>query len=358
MVAVLGEGLTAAVFFTAFMVVLFLGTRCLPGRWAEGAPLADGSRERYRLNGMLLFSLCVLAVLVTALVRPTALAYPVRHWQALFVAANVFSLIAAVWLWADGRQRRGPGARSAAVDCFLGVRLNPKLAGVDLKMFAYRPSLIGLFLFNVSCAAAQGLEQGSLSQRMILYQVMFFVYIANFFQFEEGMLFTWDVMSERFGWMLVWGDLVLVPFFYSLPGHVLIDVSAPLGAGQALLSTSAFLLGFWVFRGANAQKHRFRRSGATHIWGRPAQTLEGRLLVSGFWGIGRKLNYTGEFLVYAAWTSLCGASSMLPYLVLLWLSALFVHRARRDDRRCRAKYGELWDRYCRKVRYRLVPFVY
>ena len=31
-----------------------------------------------------------------------------------------------------------------------------------------------------------------------------------------------DVIAERFGWMLIWGDYVLVPFFYSLPGWFLV----------------------------------------------------------------------------------------------------------------------------------------
>ncbi|MGH8473801.1 MAG: hypothetical protein ACREVJ_15400 [Gammaproteobacteria bacterium] len=35
-----------------------------------------------------------------------------------------------------------------------------------------------------------------------------------------------------------------------------------------------------------------------------------------------------------------------------------IHRARRDERRCRAKYGDLWTRYTRRVPFRLLPLVY
>ena len=51
---------------------------------------------------------------------------------------------------------------------------------------------------------------------------------------------------------------------------------------------------------ADHQLARFKQDPAARIWGRPAATLEGRLLISGFWGIGRHLNYTGEILVYLA----------------------------------------------------------
>ena len=93
------------------------------------------------------------------------------------------------------------------------------------------------------------------------------------------------------------------------------------------------------------------------IWGRPAEALDGKLLVSGWWGIGRHLNYTGEIVAYLA-LSLTAGASFVPYLLPLWMVALLSHRARRDDGRCRAKYGELWERYCARARFRMLPIVY
>ena len=62
--------------------------------------------------------------------------------------------------------------------------------------------------------------------------------------------------------------------------------------------------------------------------------------------------------MYYAWTLLCGFGSPLPYLLPFWLTALLAHRAWRDDKRCRAKYGELWAAYCRLARFRMIPFLY
>src|SRR5881394_4286391 len=88
-----------------------------------------------------------------------------------------------------------------------------------------------------------------------------------------------------------------------------------------------YALGFWMFRGANEQKHRFKRDPGVRIWGAPAATMGGRLLVSGFWGIGRKLNYTGEICLYIAWTLPAALAAPIAWLLPLWLAALLVHRA-------------------------------
>ncbi|MXW52960.1 MAG: DUF1295 domain-containing protein, partial [Gammaproteobacteria bacterium] len=102
----------------------------------------------------------------------------------------------------------------------------------------------------------------------------------------------------------------------------------------------------------------FKQDKKTKIWGRPAETLDGRLLVSGFWGIGRHLNYTGEICVYFAFVLSTGFESWIPFLLLAWLVGLLLHRSWRDERRCRAKYGELWDRYVERARFSMIPFVH
>jgi delta14-sterol reductase len=119
-----------------------------------------------------------------------------------------------------------------------------------------------------------------------------------------------------------------------------------------------YALGFWMFRGANGQKHRFKLDPGARIWGAPARTIDGRLLVSGFWGLARKPNYLGEILVYWAWSLPCGFASIVPYLPALWLTCFLPHRAHRDDQRCREKYGALWTRYCAEVPYRMIPFIF
>jgi delta14-sterol reductase len=114
----------------------------------------------------------------------------------------------------------------------------------------------------------------------------------------------------------------------------LVDNLEPMPVWEAVALTVLFALGFWLFRGANEQKHRFKEDPTAVISGRPATAIGGTLLVSGFWGIGPKLNYTGELIVYLAFALTTGHRSFVPFILPLWLGALFVHRAWRDEQRC------------------------
>jgi Delta14-sterol reductase len=369
--------LTAALLFFGFVAALFLASLALPGRLTQGVTLADGTRPRYTLNGFAVFLVTAALTAASLFAMPGALAAVHDHFLPLLVVANAFAFTLSIYLTIKGRRassaRSARSARSASAgsspapprgafafvrDCFYGVEIGPTFLGVDLKLFSYRPSLIGLGLINVSFAVVQYRTYGSVSDRMWLYQAFYFAYLFNYFQFEYGMIYTWDLIAERFGWMLVWGDYVLVPFFYSIPGWYLIHDRSPLPAWQAAALIALYVFGFVLFRGANEQKHRFKADPSARIWGRPAEAIGGKLLASGFWGVGRKLNYTGELCMYYAWSLLTGFDSVIPYLLPLWLTVFFPHRALRDEARCKAKYGELWTAYCKKAKFRMIPLLF
>ena len=351
-----GTLLEAAAMMLVFVGVLFLGSALLPGR-REAGPDVEGTSHTYRLNGLALFLMTVIVACLAQVFGWFSLSVLHTHFAALFVAANGFAFTLSGWMYYRGTRARDalPGMWRGF---FFGVEPSPTWLGVDFKLFSYRPSLIALALLNASFAVVQYETYGGLTLAMALYQIFTFLYVLNYFQFEYGMTHTWDMVSERFGWMLIWGDYVLVPFFYCLPGWWLIHASAPLSPIAAVGIVLLFAFGFWLFRGANEQKHRFRRDPDVTIWGQPARTLDGRLLVSGFWGIGRHLNYTGEISIYLAFTLTTGFASWAPYLLPVWLAGLLWHRSRRDEHRCHAKYGELWERYTQRVRYSMLPFVY
>jgi delta14-sterol reductase len=355
----LGE---AAAIYIGFILILFLGSRFVPGRTRYGVAPVDGEPARYTLNGFRLLALSAAACAILQWSGACSLSGLLDRFWALFMVANLWAFIAAAALYLSGTKRRVAShaelRQSGFRGAFFGVELNPSFAGIDLKFFSYRPSLLGLAILNAAFAVRQYELYETLSTAMLLYQGFTLAYIINYFQFEDGMLRTWDIVSERFGWMLVWGDYVLVPFFYSLPGWYLIHPSTPLSPWAAAGLVVLYVFGFWLFRGANEQKHRFRTDPNLPIWGRQPETVGGRLLISGFWGIGRHLNYTGEILIYVAFASTTGLQSPVPYLLPLWLIALLAHRAWRDEQRCLAKYGSLWELYTRRVRFRMLPFCY
>ncbi len=355
--ALAGEAMfEAAIMVFVFVLVLFAGSMVLPGRTGSG-PDIEGKQQVYKLNGLTLFLSVVVLCCLAQVFGLFSLSTIHDRFAALFVVANGFAFVLAALLYLSGRRARGavPGTGRGF---FLGLDHTPNWLGVDLKLFSYRPSLVALALINASFAVVQYEKYGELTLAMAVYQLLTFLYLFNYFQFEYGMTYTWDMISERFGWLLIWGDYVLVPFFYCLPGWWLIHSPDSLSTAGATAIILLFLFGGWIFRGANEQKHRFKLDSKAMIWGKPAESLEGRLLVSGFWGVGRHLNYTGEILIYFAFTFTTGFGSWVPYLLPVWLVVLLWHRSRRDDRRCRAKYGRLWELYTQRVRYILIPFIY
>lgn len=344
-----------------FVGGLFLLRKNVPGPLVQGRTLADGTAKRYKLNGIYLFLIVAVVIGLAETTGLFSLATVHRLFWPLFAVANAFAITHTLQLFAAGRRRhkeQGVALADPLDDLWFGPELNPELWGADLKMFAYVPSLLALWILNLSFAAVQLEELGHLTTRMVLYQSFFTVYIANYFHFEYGMLHTWDVIAENFGWMLVWGDYVLVPFFYSVGGWYVLRNLDPMAVYEVVALILLFAVGMTLSRGANQQKHRFKENPEAKIWGKAPKTIDGRLLVSGFWGIGRKLNYTGELVVYLSWTLCTGFDSIVPYLLPLWLVGLLVHRAWRDEQRCREKYGDMWDDYCRRARFRMIPFVY
>ena len=54
----------------------------------------------------------------------------------------------------------------------------------------------------------------------------------------------------------------------------------------------------------------------------------------------------------------CGFGHVLPYFYIIYMTILLVHRVYRDDIRCRQKYGKYWEEYCRRVPYKILPYVF
>jgi len=260
--------------------------------------------------------------------------------------------------------------RSGLQHYFFGLAFNPRLGGIDLKMLHYVLGALGL-AWNLLSAAALRLQlHGSLSLAMCVYLAMFAWFIVEYLCLEVVHLYTYDIFCEKMGFKLCWGCLVFYPFFYCV-GVWPLAYAAPssdLSAAAAVLIAAAFLGGWFLTRGANLQKFFFKRSdGRLERWcGLRMQVVPGtRLLVSGFWGLSRHVNYCGE-IVQAIALALPGCAvgssayyRFLPWLYPLYYVALFVPRQLDDDAQLAAKYGAaLFAEYARRVPYRMVPWLY
>jgi Delta14-sterol reductase len=344
----------------AFQVLLQLYA---PGRTRQGAPLADGTRLSYRVNGWAAWWFtwaCLAGGVLGGWIPPTLLA---DQLGPLLTVANLLAFGAALALYVLGRRRGEGGSGRFLHDYVMGTSLNPRLGSFDLKLFGEgRPGLIAWVAMDLSLAAKQYALHGTVTTPMALVNAFQFLYVADYFFHEEAILTTWDIKHERLGWMLCWGNLVWVPFVYTIQAQYLVSHPHELPAWGTAGLVALNLAGYIVFRGANLQKHRFRQDPGTRIWGRAARyiaTARGTpLLVSGWWGLARHLNYLGDLAMALAWSLPCRFAHPLPYFYPVYFVILLVHRERRDHAACAAKYGADWERYCRRVPWRIIPGLY
>jgi hypothetical protein len=350
-----------------------------PGRIVEGTPLHDGRRLRYRINGWSAWwvTIVVLAGVVGAarLVGGPAAALevataPAELFGPLMSSANLLTLAFAAYLYRRGLRHPDDGTTRVTGrvlhDYVMGTSLNPRWRELDWKLFCEgRPGLIGWVALDLSLAAKQYELHGTVTTPMLVVCALQAWYVADYFYHEEAILTTWDIKHENFGWMLCWGDLVWVPFTYTLQALYLVHHPHEMPPWAVAGVLALFLVGYAIMRGANAQKHAFRRDPGAPLkwwWGGAPRYIAARrgtpLLVSGFWGMSRHVNYLGDVMMGLAWSLPCGFARPLPYFYVSYLTVLLVHRERRDHARCAEKYGADWEAYCARVRWRIVPGLY
>ncbi len=346
----------------AFQAALF---HWLPGRDVEGMALPDGRRLDYRLNGLLALGLTLLAAAgaVASGLLPAGLLYD--ELGALVTTANLVVGLGCIGLAAFARRQASREERRLNwLEAYtLGACRNPRLGRFDLKFFCEsRPSMILWVLLTLSFAAKQLELHGSISNAMILVCFCQILYVADYFYFEDAILTTWDIKHEGFGFILAWGCLVWIPFAYALQPLYLVLHPEPLPAWGFASILLLNVAGFYIFRSSNLQKHRFSSDPLQPIWGEKPefiQTARGNLLLSsGWWGIARHANYLGDWLMGLAWSLTCGFERLLPYFYPIYFAILLIHREWRDAKHCSAKYGRDWERYTRRVRWRIIPGIY
>lgn len=66
-------------------------------------------------------------------------------------------------------------------------------------------------------------QMGYVSTSMWLVCLFQFIYVLDALWFEKAILSTMDIVHDGFGFMLAFGDLVWVPFTYSLQARYLVD---------------------------------------------------------------------------------------------------------------------------------------
>jgi delta14-sterol reductase len=350
------------------VLAVYLATTVLhvmvPGRWVEGYVRdSAGNRLRYRLNGLLVFCLVVggYGALAASGRLPWDFFYVHRFAMlaTAFVTGLVFTFAIVLPAPATGK--------SFGADLYLGRLENPQWLGgrIDAKMLLYLLGATMLELLIVSFAGHHYLTfANDPSPGVLLYTTLFSFFLVEYLFFERVHLYTYDFVAERVGFKLGWGCLVFYPFFYCIGlWYAAAEPnphSSPLWLGAC---ATLFFSGWILARGANLQKYAFKTAPERATFGPlPQRALTNgnhRVLVSGFWGLSRHINYLGELCMATGLAlSLGYPTALLPWLYPLYYVGLLVPRQLDDDRRCAQKYGPLWDEYRRAVPYRIVPWLY
>ena len=353
-------------FFTPLFLYLliFILNAVLPGRWVIGYVTKTGTDEKlkYRLNGII--------VLITVVLIWFLLGYfHVMSWEWLYQSrwyglagvctfGIIFSLILVIPY---------PAVKSSFLtDFFLGRLENPQLWGgrIDAKMWLYLIGAILLELNALSFAAHHWLTYGDNASIGIYIAVALITYfVFDYLTFEEVHLYTYDFFAERVGFKLGWGCIAFYPYFYSIALWSTVELPNPhtpiwLQAFYVII----FFCGWSLARGANMQKYYFKKNPTQPFLGIVPETISNgqkTLLVNGFWGISRHVNYLGEILMGTGIALSVGHPSLIwPWLYPLYYVVLLFPRQIDDDKRCALKYGALWATYLKRVPYKIIPFIY
>ncbi len=343
---------------------IFLLQLVLPGRWVRGYVTAPDSTEklRYRLNGLLVLCVVVGCWFLLGYYEwlPWNWLYQYR-WYGL-AGAIVFGLLFSFVLVVPY-----PAVKTSLwADFFLGRLENPQLWGgrIDAKMWLYLIGAVMLELNILSFAAQHYLQYGNQASPGLFVSVgLLTFFVVDYLTFEEVHLYTYDFFAERVGFKLGWGCIAFYPFFYTVPIWSAVELpDAQMPVTLLLLYVLLFFLGWILSRGANLQKYRFKKDPTRPFLGITPETIsdgEKKLLVNGFWGLSRHINYLGEILMATGIVLCLGHPSLIwPWLYPLYYVALLFPRQADDDQRCTAKYGSLWEQYKKRVPYKIIPYIY
>jgi len=259
---------------------------------------------------------------------------------------------------------------------FMGIGLHPRLGPVDIKMLAEtRISWTLLLLFTLGAWFDAAARVGWLNP--VLFMVLAHGLYANACAKGEHFIpYTWDITTEKFGWMLCWWNFAGVPLLYCyqslfLAKYAWDGLHLPLPAAPYyMLLTGSLCWAYYVWDTANYHKCYFKMEMRGEILERnlfptfsPVKEPKylkcdaGVLLIDGWYAHARKIHYAADMCMALLWGLCCGIA-LLPYFYALFFSVMIIHRTMRDEARCREKYGPTWEKYLKIVPWRFVPGLY
>ena len=358
-------------FFTplAIFAAFFLAQVILPGRRVPGYVTDEntGQPRQYRLNGLLVFLIAIAVWWFELVGMPRDWFY--RSTIPAVVGGTVFAIIFS--FIAVLSQPRAT-TKSFIAELWTGRAREFSFFNnrFDVKMYLYVVGGTMLSLNALSGAAYHhALFRADANPGVYFYAAFFTFYVFDYFVFERVQLYTYDLIHERLGFMLLWGGLIVYGWLYILPlwgmaAHPDPGFSTTWTYVWLIGATALFALGWTITRGANMQKYFFKRWPDRKFLGiiepKYIQAGDRKILYSGFWGVARHFNYMGEGFLSLSIALIFGHfGNPWAWTYFVVIVTLFTFRQRNDDELCAEKYGpEKWAEYKSKVKYRICPGIY
>ncbi|KAI7864515.1 ergosterol biosynthesis ERG4/ERG24 [Spinellus fusiger] len=376
---------TAIKIYMGFILFSFTLAYVMPGPLVQGLPIPSlkGKKLTYLCNGLSSWYLTLVVAAGLHLSGLFRLTQIIDNFGSIMSVAIIwgFTMTILVQLSSSLLQTTHRMSGNLFYDFFMGFPLNPRIGHVDLKMWAeIRVPWPILFFLSVSCLLKQYETTGIVTAPAVFMVLAHFLYVNACQKGEECIPTSWDIFYEKDGFMLIFWNMAGVPFTYCYASIYLMKYQ--LTTGQAIVHSWPYtatlfvtlLVAYYIFDTGNSQKNRFRmEQNGSYVprkafpqlpWGHiknPSyiQTSHGNLLLtSGWWGIVRKPHYTADLTMSLCWGLITGTGSFLPYFYFCFFVTVLTHRTTRDMERCEKKYGKDWERYCERVPYIFIPYVF
>ncbi|XP_076638714.1 lamin B receptor [Colletes latitarsis] len=335
------------------------------GRKVDG-PQSRIGRLQYRLNGFLCALLSLIIFIICIYKEFEFSDFIIQNYVQLSISGWVIGVILSLLLFVKGG--KAPVANlnihgstnSVIYNFWQGREINPRIGSLDVKINIFRTAMIAMILINLifitkAIEEAESYNTEHLNINVLLVASLQIIYSMDSLFFESTILTTFEVMYEGTGYMLCTGYM-LFPFLATLTTKYVL-YNKPQFSYLLACPILVFIIGYLLYRISNTQKNEFRRnplsSAVAHLDTIP--TIRGtKLIVSGLWGHVRHPNYLGDIMMWWSMSCLSLACDILPYYYAIMCTGLLMHRAIRDNERCKMRYGLAWEQYMSRVKYMIL----
>jgi len=368
--------------WAAWVLLMLILWYVVPGTHVRGDPTPSGHQTLFKCGALNAWFVTMALCAVANHFDLVNFSEIVERYMELAVTGTFACFpLSAVWIAkaylfptvpADATSHKDP-----IQDYFLGLEIQPKAFGVNIKLFWI--GRVGMILWSVLglCHARYQYDKiGQVNYNMMVTWLLAAIYTVDWAWKEEWYLRTIDMHHDRFGFMLCGGIVIAFPCIYCAPTYFLAHYGTP--ENDSSLLWSLFVVVFYCgayafFRLCNDEKDYVRdqwKSGKKPlkgIFGNPVEvipvkysTLDGKerksiLLAGSLWGITRHLNYTIDLVMTSCYSFVLPWTFIFPHFYFFHMCHLLITRAERDNRKCQLKYGKYWDEYKRKVPFAIVP---